>query len=1083
MNAKLGALLRAWILLSLALPLRSTAAPVSAASAQALRVSETFRVANPAPEGPDAAAITRVSVASGGTQGDGQSSLPAVSADGRYVAFQSLSANLVVSDTNSSADIFVHDTSNGLTERVSVGSNGEQANGSSDRPSISADGRYVAFVSAATNLVPGDNNVSCIGQVVNPVNCTDVFVHDRGTGQTWLVSRSSTGELGNNYSYDTAISGDGRYVAFTSKASNLVEVDTNAAADVFVHDRLAGTTERVSVSSGGGQASGDTTLALLSAAPAITPDGRFVAFLSAAGNLVSGDTVTCTYGATTTNCYDVFVYDRPNKLTRMASVTPDGLPGDQGASGPPAISADGRYVAFGSPSTDLVAGDTNGGPDTFAYDFITGQTWRASVASDGSEGQAGPYAEQGLPSLSADGRYVAFQSNADLDPAASAEARCTPGMDSDGCLDVFLHDNLTGETRLVSAASNGDPASEPSRYAALSADASALAFVSQADNLAAGDSNSAADVFLYAPASTQPSLSANASTGQPYSVFAFTGVGFTPGVTITVSSNGGAVGSLAADSGGVVRFQLDTQGAAAGRYAITAAGPGAQATFALALDPSAPLVPPSGSGPVFLVPAGTAYTNSIFLPGLLRLHAGPGAGSPDGGPVAYDSGFRLLNLDPANPARLTLAFYDREGGLPLAVTDTLPAGGDATYFPLEDLGGAFMSVPPGFDGSAVVSSDRLLASIVNVVASDGSGDPLAFNASYNGLVSGLPQISLPLLMKDNYGYDTWASVQNLGTAPTDIVLTYSNGATDTAQDVQPGAAARFDQGANAALQFGFVGSAVASSSSDQPLGAAVFEAGRATLFAYSGLEHGSLRPTFPLLNENNSGYVSGLQIQNLGSVASEVTLTFTPSSGWPGTACTETRNVGPGASVNFALYTFTDFVDINPSSLISETCVTGETFIGVANVTGNSAGVELVGILNQLNLGTGKGAAYEGFDPAAPTHRVAFPLVMDRNFGYFTGLNVANAGTALPEGAITCDVSGIAASGPVTRTFTSPALNAGDSWVMVNSPGLPGEIADGFVGSAVCTGPAGSRLAGAVNELNLFQPGDSFMVHEGINLR
>jgi Tol biopolymer transport system component len=216
---------------------------------------------------------TRVSVASDGTQGNNGSGDPSISADGRYVAFTSEASNLVPGDTNGTWDIFVHDRVTGQTTRVSVASDGSEGYGSSFSSSISADGRYVAFSSWASNLVPGDTN-----------GWADVFVHDRVTGQTTRVSVASDGTEGNHVSLLPSISADGRYVAFSSWASNLVPGDTNEVQDIFVHDRLTGQTSRVSVASGGTEGNGASEF------PSISADGRYVAFYSAASNLVPGDT-------------------------------------------------------------------------------------------------------------------------------------------------------------------------------------------------------------------------------------------------------------------------------------------------------------------------------------------------------------------------------------------------------------------------------------------------------------------------------------------------------------------------------------------------------------------------------------------------------------------------------------------------------------------------------------------------------------------------------------------------------------------------------------------------------------------------
>jgi Tol biopolymer transport system component len=248
----------------------------------------------------------RVSVDSAGNEGNSLSGSPAISADGRFVAFQSSASNLVTGDTNGWSDIFVHDRQTGITERVSVDSAGNQGNAGSWYPAIRADARYVAFESEATNLVPGDNN-----------GWFDIFVHDRQTGITERVSVDSAGNQGNGSSRDPAISADGRYVAFQSCASNLVTGDTNGRADTFVHDRQTGITERVSVDSAGNEGNSFSQEVHVSA------DGRFVAFASEASNLVPGDN---------NGWFDILVHDRGAKPVGGIAELPD----VSGASGSPA---------------------------------------------------------------------------------------------------------------------------------------------------------------------------------------------------------------------------------------------------------------------------------------------------------------------------------------------------------------------------------------------------------------------------------------------------------------------------------------------------------------------------------------------------------------------------------------------------------------------------------------------------------------------------------------------------------------------------------------------------------------------------
>jgi Tol biopolymer transport system component len=322
---------------------------------------------------------TRVSVRSNGNQANGSSTEPSISADGRYVAFYSYAPNLVPGDTNDAADVFVHDRQTGKTTRVSLRSNGNQANRDSVAPSISAGGRFIAFNSAASNLVPGDTN-----------GAPDVFVHDRRTGKTARVSLRSNGSQGNRDSSVPSISGQGRYVAFYSKASNLVRGDTNGKYDAFVHDRRTGKTTRVSVRSNGNQTNGQVW------SVSISGNGRYVAFDSNASNLVRKDT---------NNKFDAFVHDRRTGVTRRVSVSSSENQANR-SSHFPVMSGNGRYVAFLSSASDLARGDTNGKFDAFVRDRQTGTTRRVSVSSNGDQGNRA----SGWPAISADGRYVVFQS-------------------------------------------------------------------------------------------------------------------------------------------------------------------------------------------------------------------------------------------------------------------------------------------------------------------------------------------------------------------------------------------------------------------------------------------------------------------------------------------------------------------------------------------------------------------------------------------------------------------------------------------------------------------------------------------------
>jgi Tol biopolymer transport system component len=285
----------------------------------------------------------RVSVDSAGDQALGPSFAPSISGDGRYVAFESDYEGLVAGDTNTSRDIFLHDRQTlGSTTRVSIDSGGNEQSGNSFAPSISGDGRYVAFESNA-DLVGGDANAF-----------TDIFIRDLSMGTTTLVSVDSVEFQPEGPSYRPSISADGRYVAFESEA-DLVPGDTSLF-DIFIRDLSMGTTTLVSVDSSAIPIQGNDN----SYSPSISGDGRYVAFESLASNLVAGDT---------NSKLDIFVHDRQTGTTERVSVDSSAIPiqGNDDSSSP-SISGDGRYVAFESLSSNLVTGDDNGTSDIFTFE-------------------------------------------------------------------------------------------------------------------------------------------------------------------------------------------------------------------------------------------------------------------------------------------------------------------------------------------------------------------------------------------------------------------------------------------------------------------------------------------------------------------------------------------------------------------------------------------------------------------------------------------------------------------------------------------------------------------------------------------
>jgi Tol biopolymer transport system component len=407
----------------------------------------------------------RVSVRSDGGQANAGSSGPVVDATGRCVAFYSDASNLLAqasgADTNAFRDVFLFDRDTSEIQRVSVTESGAQANGPSQlqgfRPAIDSDCTCVAFSSDASNLVAGDTN-----------GRSDVFVRDLVTPTTILASEGVGGPADGASSFPS-VSADCERVAFQSIATNLVDGDTNRVSDIFVFDRSSGETTRISTGASG-EANG------ASITPAISADGHCVAFATAATNLLPGDT---------NNQTDVYV-SCDGAITCRASVSSSGREANA-ISFLPSLSADGRFVAFKSNASNLVPDDRNSQPDVFIHDCQTGVTRRASVNSLGQEGNDISIP----PSISADGIRIAF---------GSFSSNLLAGQSTRGRSQVYVRDRETMATGLVSAAPNGSPAnnSVPDVPPSISADGQWIAFSSLASDIVIGDTNQALDAFICA---------------------------------------------------------------------------------------------------------------------------------------------------------------------------------------------------------------------------------------------------------------------------------------------------------------------------------------------------------------------------------------------------------------------------------------------------------------------------------------------------------------------------------------------------------------------------------------------------------
>lgn len=420
---------------------------------------------------------------------------------------------------------------------------------------------------------------------------------------------------------------------------------------------------------------------------------------------------------------------------------------------------------------------------------------------------------------------------------------------------------------------------------------------------------------------------------------------------------------------------------------------------------------------------------------LLLALVGPVAVSGQG--ITYDCGFQVQNLG-TSQATITVTYYNKDGSIAASKTYDVAVGGSKLFYPLSD-------VSDGFDGSVVISSNQPVAAIVNELGNSG-----AYGASYAGFSDGATTMNLPLIMRNNGGFNTWFNVQNAGTADANVTVTYTAGshgydASQTAT-IKPGAAHTFDQATFATLGDKFVGSAKVTS--NRPIVATCNQVGPTTLLAYDGFADGSLYPSMPLVNCNNAGYITGVQIMNIGTAATNVTVSYTASLA--GTDTTETINIAAGGSETFALFKFTD------------------KFVGSAAVTGNSASQKLVVVVNQLNSGANKGAAYGGFDPAMATDKVSAPLAMAHNGGYYTAVTVQNVGTSSTTATITYSDS--------TAT-ESKTLVAGESWPIDQNT----HFGSTYVGSATVTASAGGKIIAMVNELNNAATGDAFLVYEAFN--
>jgi hypothetical protein len=440
------------------------------------------------------------------------------------------------------------------------------------------------------------------------------------------------------------------------------------------------------------------------------------------------------------------------------------------------------------------------------------------------------------------------------------------------------------------------------------------------------------------------------------------------------------------------------------------------------------------------------------------------AQSPGG--LAYTSGVQVVNLD-STTASVGLTYYNQDGSVAATAVDTIGGNSSKTYFPIQ--------APVGFNGSLVVSSDKPITAIANTITTD-----FKYGAATTSFNSGATSVSLPLIMCNNSGFNTWFNVQNAGASTASITIDYEPGSAGVAGSesttIEPGAAKTFDQAAGSStkncstLGGTFIGSATISS--NQPVVATVMQLGTGgfnILRGYTGFTGSSSTVAPPLIMANNSGYYTGMQIQNVGGGATTATVDY------------GTNLVGGFAPAN-------DTCSLDPG----ESCTliqsggqwSGNSFVGSASV---SASQNLDVIVNHVSLGFGNkgpfGTAYEGFNPASGTNGISAPLIMANNSGYYTGIQVMNVGGGACD--VTIDYGPNTGGGfnPVNENFN---VAAGQSKTIIqsgpaaNNGGSNNWGTSKYIGSAEVSGTGSCDLIAIVNEAASLN-GDNFFTYIGYN--
>jgi hypothetical protein len=420
--------------------------------------------------------------------------------------------------------------------------------------------------------------------------------------------------------------------------------------------------------------------------------------------------------------------------------------------------------------------------------------------------------------------------------------------------------------------------------------------------------------------------------------------------------------------------------------------------------------------------------------------------------ITWTSGFQVQNLE-STAANIVIKYFNQDGTQPIAdVVDTVPANGSKTYYPIH--------AADGFNGSVVVESDQPIVAIANTL-----GNNPQYAASTEGISQGGNSVKLPLIMRGNAGYYTWFNVQNAGSTDASVSVSYVPGSAGNAHSegpitIKPGASHTFDQHDVTQLGTTFVGSAVVTS--DQPIVATVMQVGETykNMMGYNGFTQGSTTVSLPLVMSNNNGYYTGFQVQNVGTSATTVTVSYGSNLAGSFAPVDETATLQPNESKTFFQ---------NAGQFLTP------RYIGSATIT---ASEPIVAIVNQVKMtGVILGTAYNGFDPSTATSKVSAPLIMANNSGYYTGIQVMNVGSAATNITVTYGPNTAGSYAPPAETHT---LQPGDSYNSIQNSG--GWTGNKYIGSlTVEASPGTSQIVMIVNQVWPAAPGDQFMTYDGFS--